>query len=80
MRAIICDECGKVAEEDQTLDRVINTPDGTVTIGIKDTGKDLCVDCRRKTFARMARAAWNDVKARRKSDAGAGNVGKDIKV
>ena len=65
MRAMICDVCETVTDEDvkTTFEKYVDKA-GKIRIDLDDQ-TDWCADCARKAFAKLARSAWNDTKRQR---------------
>ena len=67
MQATLCDrkDCKNIVENDES-EYSIDTEDALLTITIKDQGKDTCAKCKKRIYYLAARAAFDNLKAKRK--------------
>ena len=66
MKAVLCDICKEIIEDEQIVDYHKKTDEFSIEIGLAGE-KDMCHECSRKLFARAASAAWDELKSTRKS-------------
>ena len=64
---VVCDICGDVmGEKSERYNFNMATDDGEVTMKLPEA-MDICDECARKKYAKLARDAWDQVKATRKA-------------
>lgn len=65
MQILVCDQCKAAIEGYVEKAYKLEEEIGAVIVNL-DNQKDWCVECARKTTARLLRAAWDECKAVRK--------------